>query len=84
MQSAAGRCAVVQPAAIVNLLGDVWLNANAETGPRFDLALAVPGVRLHLYEKHVPRAGRKMGHLSAVGETAEEAVQHVVDAKSRL
>ncbi len=72
-----GDVEVVQPAAIVNLLGDVWLNANAETGPRFDLALAVPGVRLHLYEKHVPRAGRKMGHLSAVGKTAEEAVRHV-------
>jgi len=79
-----GDVDVIQPAAIVNLLGDIWLNANAETGPRFDLALAVPGVRLHLYEKHVPRAGRKMGHLSAVGKTAEEAVQHVLDAKSKL
>ncbi len=79
-----GDVEVVQPAAIVNLLGDVWLNADAETGPRFDLALAVPDVRLHLYEKHVPRAGRKMGHLSAVGKTAEEAVLHVLDAKSRL
>lgn len=79
-----GDVEVVRPAAIVNLLGDVWLDANSEIGPRFDLALAVPGVRLHLYEKHVPRAGRKMGHLSAVGKTAEEAVQHVLDAKSRL
>jgi 5-(carboxyamino)imidazole ribonucleotide synthase len=79
-----GDVEVVQPAAIVNLLGDVWLDAKTETGPRFDLALAVPGVRLHLYEKHVPRAGRKMGHLSAVGKTAEEAVRHVLDAKSRL
>ena len=79
-----GQVDVIQPAAIVNLLGDIWLNANSETGPRFDLALAVPGVRLHLYEKHVPRAGRKMGHLSAVGKTAEEAVQHVLDAKSKL
>ena len=79
-----GEVDVVQPAAIVNLLGDVWLDAKTETGPRFDLALAVPGVRLHLYEKHVPRAGRKMGHLSAVGKTAEEAVQHVLEAKSKL
>ncbi len=79
-----GDVAVVQPAAIVNLLGDVWLDANPETGPRFDLALAVSGVRLHLYEKHLPRPGRKMGHLSAVGNTAEEAVRHVLDAKSKL
>jgi 5-(carboxyamino)imidazole ribonucleotide synthase len=83
-----GDVDVVQPAAIVNLLGDVWLDADAHAesgiGPRFDLALAVPGVRLHLYEKHLPRPGRKMGHLSAVGATAEEAVQHVLNAKSRL
>ncbi len=79
-----GDVELIQPAAIVNLLGDVWLNATSETGPRFDLALAVPGVRLHLYEKHLPRPGRKMGHLSAVGKTAEEAVRQVLDAKSKL
>jgi 5-(carboxyamino)imidazole ribonucleotide synthase len=79
-----GAVDVVQPAAIVNLLGDVWLNAATETGPRFDRALAIPGVRLHLYEKHLPRPGRKMGHLSAVGTTAEEAVNLVLEAKSKL
>ena len=79
-----GDVEVIQPAAIVNLLGDVWLEADNETGPRFDRALAVPGVRLHLYEKHLPRPGRKMGHLSAVGKTAEEAVKHVLEAKAKL
>lgn len=80
-----GDVSVVQPAAIVNLLGEVWLDAkDPDIGPRFDLALAVPGVRLHLYEKHVPRKGRKMGHLSAVGTTAKEAVRNVMEAKTRL
>lgn len=79
-----GDVEVVQPAAIVNLLGEVWLDANPETGPRFDLALAVPGVRLHLYEKRIPRRARKMGHLSAVGATPDEAVQRVREAKKRL
>ena len=79
-----GDVEAIKPAAIANLLGDVWLDANTETGPRFDRALAVPGVRLHLYEKHLPRSGRKMGHLSATGATAEEAVRLVMDAKSRL
>ena len=79
-----GEVEIVQPAAIVNLLGDVWLDAASEVGPRFDRALAVPGVRLHLYEKHLPRPGRKMGHLSATGSTTEAAVQFVLDAKSRL
>jgi 5-(carboxyamino)imidazole ribonucleotide synthase len=80
-----GSVDVVQPAAIVNLLGEVWLNEDGSAKePSFDKALAVPGVRLHLYEKHKPRKGRKMGHLSAVGSTAEEAVGRVLQAKSLL
>ncbi len=48
-----GDVEVVQPAAIANLLGDVWLNPDGSAKePHFDAALAVPGVRLHLYEKH--------------------------------
>ncbi len=77
-----GDTSLISPAAIVNLLGDVWLDRNGE--PDFPAALAVPGVRLHLYEKHSPRAGRKMGHLSATGSTGEEALERVLEAKSRL
>ncbi len=71
---------VIRPAAIANLLGDVWLKGE----PRFDRALAVPGVGLDLYEKHTPRKGRKMGHLSAVGDTKHEAVARVLEAASKL
>jgi 5-(carboxyamino)imidazole ribonucleotide synthase len=80
-----GDVDVVQPAAIANLLGDLWIDADGK--PRevcFDKALAVPGVKLHLYEKLKPRRGRKMGHLSAIGRTAEEAVELVLRAKSAL
>ncbi len=80
-----GDVSVVQPAAIVNLLGDLWLGKDGESRePRFDRALAIPGVGLHLYEKHKPRKGRKMGHLSAVGNTPDEAVQRVLTAKELL
>jgi 5-(carboxyamino)imidazole ribonucleotide synthase len=138
-----GSPVVVQPCAIANLLGEVWLQpadptpnavilsgagrqhggvegpphlplsnhlsdrhsdpqrsvgsespyllsseaATAKPTPRaphFDRALAVPGVRLHLYEKLRPRKGRKMGHLSAVASTPEEAVELVLKAKSLL
>jgi 5-(carboxyamino)imidazole ribonucleotide synthase len=75
-----GDTSLISPAAIVNLLGDVWLKDE----PNFAAALAVPGVRLHLYEKKEPRAGRKMGHLSATGATAEEALERVLEAKRRL
>jgi 5-(carboxyamino)imidazole ribonucleotide synthase len=75
-----GDVEVIRPAAIANLLGDLWLDHE----PCFDQALAVPGVHLHLYEKHLPRKGRKMGHLSAVGVTPDEAVSRVLEALSKL
>ncbi|HXZ79592.1 MAG TPA: 5-(carboxyamino)imidazole ribonucleotide synthase [Terriglobales bacterium] len=73
-----GSVELVQPAAISNLLGDLWLDGRR---PDFVSAVAIPGVRLHLYEKHTPRPGRKMGHLSAVGHTVEEALERVKLAK---
>jgi 5-(carboxyamino)imidazole ribonucleotide synthase len=75
-----GDTSILRPAAIANLLGDLWLDHE----PKFDLALEIPGVRLHLYEKLLPRMGRKMGHLSAVGATPEEALKRVLEAQQRL
>jgi 5-(carboxyamino)imidazole ribonucleotide synthase len=75
-----GSTEIITPCAIVNLLGDVWLNGE----PDFPAALVVPSVRLHLYEKQTPRTGRKMGHLSATGATAEQALERVLEAKKRL
>ena len=71
----------MRPAAIANLFGDLWLHNGAT--PRWEQALTMPGVRIHLYGKS-PRPGRKMGHVGAVGATAEEAVALAVDARTRL
>ncbi|NYF78604.1 5-(carboxyamino)imidazole ribonucleotide synthase [Granulicella arctica] len=80
-----GAVDVVQPAAIANLLGEVWLNPDGTPRePHFDAALSVPGLRLHLYEKLRPRKGRKMGHLSAVANTPDEAVARVLQAMELL
>jgi 5-(carboxyamino)imidazole ribonucleotide synthase len=79
-----GDASIVMPAAISNLLGDLWIGENGPRVPKFDAALAVPGVRLHLYEKLSPRKGRKMGHLSAVGSTPEQARDLVLQAKALL
>jgi 5-(carboxyamino)imidazole ribonucleotide synthase len=75
-----GDTTIITPAAIINVLGDVWLSGQ----PDFAAALAVPGVRLHLYEKHSPRVGRKMGHLSATGTTPEDALARLKDAFTAL
>lgn len=76
-----GSVEIVRPAAIVNLLGDVWLDGAP---PAFEAALEIPGVRLHLYGKRVARPGRKMGHLSATGRTPEEALVAAKLAMARL
>jgi 5-(carboxyamino)imidazole ribonucleotide synthase len=75
-----GRTEVVRPAAIANLLGDLWATGT----PDFAAALAVPTVRLHLYGKASARPGRKMGHLSAVGGTADEALERVLRARDAM
>ena len=75
-----GDTSVLRPGAIYNLFGDLWL-AGA---PAFAPALARPGVRLHLYGKRGARAGRKMGHLSAIGRTPDEALANVRDAAAAL
>ncbi len=75
-----GDTSLITPAAIVNLLGDIWLTS----APNLPAALEVPGVRLHLYEKRAAKMGRKMGHLSAIGATPEEALERVLEGKKRL
>ena len=56
-----GSPELLQPAAMANLLGDLWDGGE----PNWPAALAIREVKLHLYGKATPRPGRKMGHLTA-------------------
>jgi 5-(carboxyamino)imidazole ribonucleotide synthase len=75
-----GDVSIVRPAAIYNLLGDLWENG----APNFVEALRIPSVRVHLYGKKHPRPGRKMGHISACGDTARDALTSARDAFEAL
>jgi 5-(carboxyamino)imidazole ribonucleotide synthase len=75
-----GSPELLQPAAMANLLGDLW----AAGEPAWVAALAVPDVKLHLYGKTEPRPGRKMGHLTALAPAVAEAREQVVRARSLL
>ena len=66
------------PAAMANLLGDCWKNGE----PDWAAALTVPGVSLLLYGKGEPRPGRKMGHLTALADSVDEAIANVTRARS--
>ena len=75
-----GGAIAILGVAIVNLFGELWERGS----PRFDAALSHSGVRLHLYGKRGARAGRKMGHLSAIGATPTEALERVTAAFAEL
>ncbi len=69
------------PAVMVNLLGDLWFDADDANGidapprhPDWSAVLALPGVHLHLYGKATPRRGRKMGHLTVTAGDAATAM----------
>lgn len=75
-----GSTELRSPAAMANLLGDLWRDGI----PNWAAALEDPAVKLHLYGKAEPRPGRKMGHLTATAATVGEAVERVTRARSRL
>ncbi len=76
-----GSSQLLGPVAMANLLGDLWQVAT----PNIEcLAAAYPHVRWHLYGKNDPRIGRKMGHLTALGQNTDQAVQAVIAAREIL
>jgi 5-(carboxyamino)imidazole ribonucleotide synthase len=75
-----GSTEFLRPAAMANLLGDLW-----QTGePDWSRALHLPNLKLHLYGKREARAARKMGHLTALADSAQKAVETVETARKLL
>src|SRR5205807_5633551 len=52
-----GSTEMIRPAAMANLLGDLWIEGE----PRWAAALTLPDIKLHLYGNMEPRPARKMG-----------------------
>ncbi len=70
-----------RPAAMANLLGDLW---GEKQPPQWCEALREPGVHLHLYGKPEARPGRKMGHLTCLAESGRAAEEKVRAVRDRL
>ena len=75
-----GKTDSLRPAAMVNLLGEIWEQGE----PDWAAALAEPDVHLHLYGKREPRLRRKMGHLTVRAETVEAAAASAQRARRSL
>jgi 5-(carboxyamino)imidazole ribonucleotide synthase len=70
----------IRPAAMANLLGDLW-----SPGPLdWSRVAAFPDVKIHLYGKRSARPGRKMGHLTALADTVQQAEQLAKQARAAL
>ncbi|MGI9054270.1 MAG: 5-(carboxyamino)imidazole ribonucleotide synthase [Pyrinomonadaceae bacterium] len=75
-----GSTAFLRPAAMANLLGDLWEKGE----PDWARVLENKNIKLHLYGKQEARPGRKMGHLTAIGETPNEAAETVRQMRTIL
>ncbi len=73
-------------AAMVNLLGDIWYLDDPHHAKEPDWAklFAIPNLKLHLYGKHHPRPGRKMGHFTVIGADAEEVQKSALAGRQAI
>src|SRR5204863_8171836 len=67
-------------AAMANLLGELWEDGE----PNWAAATRFSDVKLHLYGKAEPRRGRKMGHMTAMAATTDQALDRVISARDAL
>jgi 5-(carboxyamino)imidazole ribonucleotide synthase len=74
-----GSTEFYRPAAMANLLGDVWEGGEPNWARALELS-----VKLHLYGKSEPRPGRKMGHITAIANSPQEAADRVRQARTAL
>ena len=58
---------------MLNILGDAWFAGCSRQEPDWTAVLAQPGAKLHLYGKGQARPGRKMGHVTVLARTVEDA-----------
>lgn len=65
-------------AAMVNLLGDLWPEGQE---PPWSAVLGVADLKVHLYGKVEPRPGRKMGHITVIGEDLADVVARAEQAR---
>jgi 5-(carboxyamino)imidazole ribonucleotide synthase len=76
-----GAPELLSPVVMVNVLGDAW---KQEGDPDWTSILSNPRAKLHLYGKAEARPGRKMGHFTVLGKTADEAYAQAVELKTAL
>lgn len=70
-----GDTTLLTPAVMLNVLGDVWWREGEQREPPWGAVAAIEGAKLHLYGKQEARRGRKMGHVTCLGNTTGQALE---------
>jgi 5-(carboxyamino)imidazole ribonucleotide synthase len=68
-------------AVMVNILGDSWIDGQE---PPWNKGFAHQNLKLHLYGKHEPRKGRKMGHFTVIGKDKQAVLNVARIARGEL
>ena len=71
---------LISPIVMVSIPGEAWSKGE----PKWDVLLAEPSVRLHLYGQAEPRPGRQMGHFTVTSRDADMALGLAQKIKARL
>ena len=72
------------PAVMLNLLGDLWFDHGHARVPPLDAVAAIDGACPHLYGKLEARPGRKMGHVTVLGASLDDALERAGQAAAVL
>ncbi|HCQ30427.1 MAG TPA: 5-(carboxyamino)imidazole ribonucleotide synthase, partial [Flavobacteriales bacterium] len=71
------------PAVMLNLLGEENFKGHVYY-QGLEKALAIEGVKIHLYGKKITRPGRKMGHITVIGKSIETVIDKANKVKNTI
>ena len=77
-----GDTTLVRPSVMRNILGSEKKGKSQIVG--LEPALAVEGVKVHIYQKTISRPGRKMGHLTVTADSLELAAERALEASQLI
>jgi 5-(carboxyamino)imidazole ribonucleotide synthase len=78
-----GSTEVKLPSVMLNLLGEEGFEGNVKYEGLTE-SLAIEGVKIHLYGKKITKPYRKMGHITVLAKTQEEAINKADKVKHQI
>ncbi len=78
-----GDTSILSPSVMLNVLGEPEYTGDVKY-EGLEEVLKIPGVKPHIYGKRITKPFRKMGHVTILGTTIEEAKQKAEIVKNTL